>query len=124
MGGSVMGIVRRVIEDEPEEAPTQFGRHLLRIAREEPGRWVAAYESDNRGRVVYFEGCLIGRAKGRIPGVRNIEGWEARVVEHDPDSEHDGTWWELRVRYSGPAQNGQQAIPVMERLRRGEHVES
>lgn len=107
-----MGIVRRVVEDEPEEAPTQFGRHLLRIAREDPGVWVAAYESDHRPRVVYLEGCLIGRAKGRIPGVTNIVGWEARVVEHDADDEHPATWWELRVRYSGPARDGQQNLPV------------
>lgn len=108
-----MGIVRRVVEDEPEEKPNELGRALLRIARENPDQWMAVYESENRSRVVYFEGCLIGRAAGRIPGVTNIEGWEARVVEHDPDAAHeDAPWWELRVRYSGPVKAGQTTLPV------------
>lgn len=119
-----MGIVRRVVEDEPDEQPTQMGRHLLRIARETPGQWIAAYESDNRSRVVTYEGCLIGRAKGRIGGITNIDGWQARVVEHDPDDAHPATWWELRVRYDGPAKDGQQNLPVMEKLRQGHQVET
>jgi hypothetical protein len=119
-----MGIVRRVVEDEPEEKPNELGRALLRIARENPDQWMAVYESDNRARVVYFEGCLIGRAKGRIAGVTNIDGWEARVVEHDADKDHgDVVWFELRVRYSGPVQDGQQPLPVMESLRRGHNLE-
>lgn len=108
-----MGIVRRVVEDEPVEKPTEMGRHLLRIARELSGQWVAAYESDRRERVVYLEGCLIGRAKGRIAGVTDITGWQARVVEHDADADHPTTWWELRVRYDGPTKPGQQPLPVV-----------
>lgn len=119
-----MGLVRRPVEDEPVERPTEMGRHLLRIARESPGRWVVAYESENRARVVYLEGCLIGRAKGRIPGVTNIDGWDARVVEVDGPGGHP--LYELRVRYEGPAKPGQQHLPVdpkMERLRSGENVQ-
>ena len=103
-----MGIVNRAAADEPIERPNELGRALLRIAREHPGEWRVVYESDNRARVVYFEGCLLGRAAGRVPGVTDIRGWDARCV---PSDSTDGMW-ELRVRYEGPAKDGQQPLPV------------
>lgn len=104
-----MPIVNRPVSDEPPERPNELGRALLRIAREHPTEWRCVYESDNRSRVVYLEGCLVGRAAGRIPGVTDIRGWDARCVE----VEHDGKpLWELRVKFEGPAPAGQQNLPV------------
>lgn len=103
-----MPIVNRAVADEPPERPNELGRALLRVAREHPGEWRCVYESDNRSRVVYLEGCLLGRAAGRVPGVTDISGWDARCVEVETT---DGVpLFELRVRYEGKPQPGQQTL--------------
>lgn len=94
-----MAIIDRPAPDEPEERPDQLGRHLLKIKAQYPGEWREAFESHNRSHAVRVEGCLIGRGTGRIAGVTNIEGWEARlVVRHEADKE----LYVVRVRYIEP----------------------
>lgn len=102
-------IVDRPADDEPDSPPTALGRHLLRIAREYPGQWREAYEHPRRELVVRQEGCLIGRGSGRIGGITDITGWEARVVERDGEN---GTVYVLRVRYTPKGK--QASLPIEE----------
>lgn len=98
-----MGIVDRAVDDEPEEKPDQLGRHLLRIKRDHPGEWREAFESTNRSHAVRIEGCLIGRGEGRIAGVTDIAGWEARMIErHEAVDGKDVLMHVIRVRYTPP----------------------
>lgn len=94
-----MGIVDRPVDDEPDEKPDQLGRHLLRIQRDHPGEWREAFESHNRSHAVRIEGCLTGRGAGRIAGVTDITGWQARLVER---TEGDDVLHVVRVRYTPP----------------------
>lgn len=113
-----MGIVDRPAPDEPEEKPDQLGRHLLRIMRDHPGEWREAYEADRRETAVRIEGCLIGRGVGRIAGVTDITGWEARLVTRRENQKEVHV---VRVRYTPPKA---EKDPTMEKLRSGQQVVS
>ena len=96
--------VNRPVAVEPDEKPTQIGRALLEIAHEHPNEWRVAFEGREereRRQLVTIEGCLIGRGAGRIAGIPDISGWEARLVEY---AEEEGSRWELRVRFTPPAE--------------------
>lgn len=117
-----MGIVDRPVDDEPDEKPDQLGRHLLRIMREHPGEWREAFESHNRSHAVRIEGCLTGRGAGRIAGVTDITGWEARMIErHETVDGNEVLMHVVRVRYTPPKAAKAPAtdhLPETERLNR------
>lgn len=94
-----MGIVDRPAPDEPEERPDQLGRHLLRIQAQYPGEWREAFEYERRETAVRVEGCLLGRGVGRIAGVLDIAGWEARVIDR---TEEGKRVYVVRVRWTPP----------------------
>lgn len=92
------------IDDEPDEKPDRLGRELLKIVHdpEMHGKWFAIIDHHQRGYVTQAEGRLSGRVSNRIAGVKDIRGWEARVVDF---VEEDGSKrYQLRVRYSPPKQ--------------------
>lgn len=96
-------IGREPVDDEPDERPDRLGRELIEI-RDDPelhGKWWDVLTA-SRSTVLQGIRRLTGKTvPAGVPGLRDVEGWEARLAERTEDS---GTVYKLRVRYTPPKQ--------------------
>jgi hypothetical protein len=120
-----MGIVSREAPHEPDERPTELGRHIwTECVVEHPGEWRVVFEDTNRQKVVMMEGCLLGRGQGRIAPIIDLTGWDARCVGV-PSSNGDAIGYELRVKFtpSKHTKADEKFDSTIDKLRQGHHIE-